>query len=238
MRRCGVVLVKLDLARNALLDHEHLAAQPKHLRPARRASVDLYDPLLLHRDILSTSAVQRRDTPSRAGREAGAAMKRCLSLLVLVAAIVVIPGAGAQELTRTAFDDLKQGGFVVVFRHGKTEEGREDKSPLDLTDCAEQAMLTEASRAQARAIGAAFVAASIPVGKVLASGYCRALEMGRLAFGRVETSDALLLRTYVPIPGAPVPLPWSQRVAQLRSWLGVPPDWWFKPPSTAPINTI
>jgi phosphohistidine phosphatase SixA len=152
-------------------------------------------------------------------------MKPCLSLLVLVAAILITPGAGAQELTRTAFDDLRQGGFVVVFRHGRTEEGREDKSPLDLTDCAAQAMLTDASRAQARAIGAAFAAARIPVGKVLASGYCRALEMGRLAFGQAEATDALLLRTYVPISSAPVPPAWPQRVAAFKALLAaMPPE--------------
>jgi hypothetical protein len=152
-------------------------------------------------------------------------MKHGLSLLVFVAAIAIVPGAGAQAPTRAAFEALKQGGFVVVFRHGKTEEGREDKSPLDLTDCAEQAMLTEASRAQARAIGAAFAAAHIPVAKVFSSGYCRALEMGRLAFGQAEPADALLLRTYVPIGGAPAPPAWPQRVAALKTLLAtVPPE--------------
>ena len=168
----------------------------------------------------------------------------CLRLPLLALAAAIGLGATvarAATLTQEAFGNLKVGGFVVVLRHGMTDEGpgfAEDKSPLDLANCADQAALSEAGRAQARAIGAAFAAASIPVGKVLASGYCRALEMGRLAFGRVEASDALLLRTYVPIPGAPAPLPWSQRVAQLRSWLGVPPDWWFKPPPATPINTI
>ena len=144
-------------------------------------------------------------------------------LLMLTAALVAAPSAGAQEAARAAFDNLKQGGFVLVFRHGKTDESREDQSPLDLADCAAQAMLTEQSRAEARVIGAAFAGAHIPIGNVLASGYCRALEMGRLAFGRAEAADALLLRTYVPLAGASAPPAWPQRVAALKAMLATAP---------------
>jgi phosphohistidine phosphatase SixA len=122
---------------------------------------------------------------------------------------------------------LRQGGFVVVFRHGKTDApagAPEDKSPLDLASCSDQAALSEAGRDQARAIGRAFMSAGIPVGKVLASGYCRAIEMARLAFGRFETSDALLLRNFVPIAGAAVPPSWPQRVAMMKQLLATTPE--------------
>ncbi len=155
-------------------------------------------------------------------------MKKALFLLALAGAFALSGSvAPAQELTRAAFEGLRQGGFVVVFRHGKTEDGSgasEDKSPLDLANCADQAMLTQASRAQARLIGAAFKDAQIPTGRILASGYCRALEMGRLAFGQAEAADALLLRTYVPIAGAPVPPAWPQRVAALKTMLATVPS--------------
>jgi hypothetical protein len=59
---------------------------------------------------------------------------------------------------------------------------------------------------------------------VLASGYCRAIEMARLAFGRVETSDALLLRNFVPIAGAAVPPSWPQRVAMMKQLLATAPE--------------
>jgi hypothetical protein len=141
---------------------------------------------------------------------------------MLIATLAAAPSACAQEAAR-AFDNLKQGGFVLVLRHGKTEESRDDRSPLDLADCAQQAMLTEQSRAEARVIGAAFAVARVPIGSVLASGYCRALEMGRLAFGRAEAADALLLRTYVPIAGAPAPPAWPQRVVALKVMLATVP---------------
>jgi len=158
-------------------------------------------------------------------------------LLFLLVATVAFAGQiarpSAQELTREAFDSLKRGGFVVVFRHGKTDAGPalpEDKSPLDLANCSDQAMLSDAGRDQARAVGMAFTSASIPVGKVLASGYCRAIEMARLAFGRVETSDALLLQNFVPVAGAPAPPPWPQRVQAMKRMLATVPE--------APTNTI
>jgi phosphohistidine phosphatase SixA len=158
-------------------------------------------------------------------------------LLPVFAAAIAIAGQiarpAAQEVTRAAFDGLKNGGFVVVFRHGTTNASAtfpEDKSPLDLANCSDQVMLNEAGQDQALAIGRAFVSASIPVGKVLASGYCRAIEMARLAFGRMETSDALLLPTFVPVAGTPAPPPWPQRVQTMKKMLATVPE--------APTNTI
>ena len=151
-------------------------------------------------------------------------------LLVLAAAVAIagqIARPAAQDVTQAAFDGLKPGGFVVVFRHGTTNAISglpEDQSPLDLANCSEQAMLSEAGRDQARVIGRAFMSAGIPVGKVLASGYCRAIEMARLAFGRVETSDALLLRNFVPVAGAPTPPPWPQRVAMMKKMIATVPE--------------
>jgi phosphohistidine phosphatase SixA len=162
---------------------------------------------------------------------------RCrFPILVLAAGIAMagpIARPVAQEATRAAFDDLKHGGFVVVFRHGKTNAisgSPEDKSPLDLANCSDQAMLSEAGQDQARSVGRAFASAGIPVGNVLASGYCRAIEMARLAFGHVETSDALLLRNFVPVAGAPVPPPWPKRVEMMKKLIATAPE--------APTNTI
>ncbi|HEY4404370.1 MAG TPA: histidine phosphatase family protein [Xanthobacteraceae bacterium] len=162
-------------------------------------------------------------------------MRRGFLLLALAAIAFAAPIArpSAQDLTQAAFDDLKHGGFVVVFRHGKTDAGpagSEDKSPLDLANCADQAMLSPEGQEQARAVGRAFGSAGIPVGKVLASGYCRAIEMARLAFGQVEVSDALLLPNFVPVAGAPTPLPWRQRVETMKKLVATAPE-----PST---NTI
>ena len=71
----------------------------------------------------------------------------------------------AQDIPQAAFNELKHGGFVVMFRHGKTippAGAAEDKSPLDLANCADQAMLSPEGREEARAVGKAFASAGIP----------------------------------------------------------------------------
>ena len=133
----------------------------------------------------------------------------------------------AQQSARATLDELKQGGFVVVVRHGRTNESPafpRDESPTDLATCSGQTMLTEAGQDQARAIGAAFRKADIRLGKVLASGLCRAMETGRLAFGRVEASDALMIESFVPVAGAPVPPPWPQRVEMMKALVATVPE--------------
>lgn len=133
----------------------------------------------------------------------------------------------AQQSARATFDELKQGGFVIIIRHGRTNESPafpRDESPTDLANCFGQTMLTETGQDQARAIGTAFRNAAIPVGKVLASGLCRAVETARLAFGRVEASDALLIESFVPVAGAPVPPPWPQRVELMKDMIATAPE--------------
>jgi phosphohistidine phosphatase SixA len=157
-------------------------------------------------------------------------MSNRLSLLMLAAAFGIGAQATpslAQQSARAAFEDLKNGGYVVVIRHGRTNESPanpKEESPTDLANCAGQFMLNETGKAQARAIGDAFKRADIPVGKVLASGYCRAIEMARLAFGRTETSDALLLEAFVPAAGAPAPPPWPARVELMKEMIATVPE--------------
>jgi phosphohistidine phosphatase SixA len=77
---------------------------------------------------------------------------------------------------------LQAGGYVILFQHGPSDQDQADTDPTNLANCATQRNLTDAGRDQARAIGAAFRRLSIPVGAVLSSEYCRALEYSRLAF--------------------------------------------------------
>lgn len=88
---------------------------------------------------------------------------------------------------------LRRGGNTIYFRHAATT-GFEDESKIDFGDCGSQRNLSEHGRAQARAIGAAFLRLKIPVGEVLASPFCRTAETARLAFGRVTKSWDLYSR--------------------------------------------
>lgn len=83
---------------------------------------------------------------------------------------------------------LRAGGFTLYFRHTATDFSQTDRLAAGLGDCATQRNLSEAGRAQARAIGEAIRALRLPVGEVIASPFCRTLETGRLMFGRAEPS--------------------------------------------------
>lgn len=136
-----------------------------------------------------------------------------------------MPFVQAQQ-GKVPVEELRRGGYVIVFRHGETdrsllprEQRKPEPSPMDLANCDMQAKLTENGREDARAIGGAFRTLGIPVGQVLASGYCRTMETARLAFGRAEASDMLLHPAYLPPLGAQVPPPYPQRREALKQVL-------------------
>ena len=108
---------------------------------------------------------------------------------------------------------LRQGGYVLYMRHTSTDFGQNDEGMTDYANCASQRNLTDAGRAEARAIGAALRELRIPVGPVLASPYCRTLETGRLVFGNPTVSMAV-----VGGPGSDN----GQRYAELRKLLSTP----------------
>jgi phosphohistidine phosphatase SixA len=87
---------------------------------------------------------------------------------------------------------LRRGGYVIFFRHGHADVGA-DATPFDLADCSRQRNLSEQGKRDAATIGEAFRALGIPVGEVLSSEYCRALDTARLAFGRAERARGLNL---------------------------------------------
>ena len=135
------------------------------------------------------------------------------------------PRAAGEEPSRRASDmlveRLREGGHVLVFRHAATDSGMDTTD--DLSDCSRQRNLNAEGRGQSRGIGRAFRRLGIPVGRVLASPFCRARDTARLAFGRVRASRALLSAEFFPTAR-------EARRRGLRRLLDVPP-----PPGT---NTV
>ena len=84
---------------------------------------------------------------------------------------------------------LKSGGYIVYFRHAATDFSKNDEKMRDFDDCANQRNLIDSGRDQSRSIGAAWKRLKIPVGKVIASPFCRTRETAQLAFGRVEPAQ-------------------------------------------------
>lgn len=118
-------------------------------------------------------------------------MRRLLAacLLLVACSPVEVQGPLAGEDLVTA---LRDGGHVLYLRHTATTRGGAD----DLTtlgDCAAQRPLSEAGRADARALGEAVRALDVPVGDVLASPFCRTVETAELAFGDGVRTDERLL---------------------------------------------
>jgi len=77
---------------------------------------------------------------------------------------------------------LRDGGHVIVFRHGATYPDQADTDPFNLANVDKQRQLNDAGRAKATEIGNAFRKLRIPVGRVHASLLYRAIETGKLMF--------------------------------------------------------
>ena len=102
-------------------------------------------------------------------------------LVVFVAALSLLAlterGAYAQTEWINA---LRQGGYVIVFRHGATHQDQADTDPLNFKNIAQQRQLNDAGRAKVKEIGEAFRKLRIPVGQIQSSVFNRAVETGTL----------------------------------------------------------
>jgi len=99
-----------------------------------------------------------------------------------VAAMVWLLSAAEQSASAQAewINAVRQGGYVIVFRHGATHQDQADTDPLNPKNVAQQRHLNDAGRAKAKEIGEAFRKLKIPVGQVQSSVFNRAVETGTL----------------------------------------------------------
>ena len=75
---------------------------------------------------------------------------------------------------------LKQGGYVLVIRHGATDDSQKDVYPFVFGDMTKQRQLSDQGRKVARDMGAAFKTLGISIGQVYSSRLNRAIETGTL----------------------------------------------------------
>jgi phosphohistidine phosphatase SixA len=113
------------------------------------------------------------------------------ALVTPVAALALLAPAAPAAADEALWARLKAGGQIVLVRHAVTTPGVGDPAGFRLEDCSTQRNLTEAGREEARRLGAAFRTRAIPVGRVLASPWCRCLETAQLAFGAAEVWEPL-----------------------------------------------
>ena len=93
------------------------------------------------------------------------------------------PTLSSQDL-KTLSTDLRQGGYVLYFRHLDTRQDQEDNQPVDLNDCTKQRNLSAEGIARGKVIAGSFRRLQIPIGDVISSPFCRAIETGKLIAGR------------------------------------------------------
>lgn len=91
--------------------------------------------------------------------------------------------AGTSVRAEASLSALARQGGVLLVRHASTEEGLGDPAGFTLGQCSTQRNLSEAGRAEARAMGEWFRQHGLQPQAVLSSQWCRCLDTARLAFG-------------------------------------------------------
>ena len=115
-------------------------------------------------------------------------MQRRTALLAVLTASAAWTGHAQSSVALAG--QVRRGG-VLMIRHTSTEPGLGDPPGFTLGQCQTQRNLSEAGRAEARAIGAWFARHGLQAQAVLSSQWCRCLDTARLALGRVEAWPAL-----------------------------------------------
>lgn len=101
---------------------------------------------------------------------------------VLTCLVFTYAHAQTQDIQALA-GAMKQGGYVIAFRHGATNRDQADTDPLNFDNIAKQRLLSEQGKRVATQVGEAFKKLGIPLGKVYTSKFNRAVETGRLMSG-------------------------------------------------------
>lgn len=106
-------------------------------------------------------------------------------MLGLAGALLAGPALSADEAAiARVVEDLRQGGFVIFFRHGETGRAGADRPQAVMGDCTTQRNLDDVGHAQVRRLGEDFKALGIRTGKVLSSEFCRCWEHAAAMFGK------------------------------------------------------
>jgi phosphohistidine phosphatase SixA len=123
---------------------------------------------------------------------AGTATSSCVGSVITVAAdSAVAPPRVASRYSppdSALVSALTRGGYVLVFRHAKTDWAQRDAELINFTDRAAQRNLSEQGRLESIETGKALALLHIPVGTVIASPMWRCRDTASLAFGYADTT--------------------------------------------------
>jgi phosphohistidine phosphatase SixA len=139
--------------------------------------------------------------------------------LVLLASFAVCAYAQTVDM-QGLVAKLKQGGYVIVFRHGATNRDQADTDPLHPDNIAQQRLLSDKGKEVARQVGEAFKTLGIPLGKVYTSKFNRAVETGKLVSGGDVTSSLDITEGGLVV----TPIENDRRAEALKMLVGMVPD--------------
>lgn len=88
-------------------------------------------------------------------------------------------------------EDLKDGGYIILFRHAITNWQERDVNQGDFSNRGEQRNLTEAGQAEASMIGQSLRVLQVPIEKVLSSPMWRCRDTAQFAFNDYDTTGIL-----------------------------------------------
>lgn len=150
-----------------------------------------------------------------------------MNALCRLALIALLAGTSQSAAADTAqlIASIKQGGYVLVFRHTATDDSQKDVYPFKFDDMGAQRQLSEKGRDMARQIGATVKAFAIPIGDVFTSRLNRAVEAGKLISGReVQPVDALTDSSNASASGMANPAGANAKAGQaMRQLVDAPP---------------
>jgi broad specificity phosphatase PhoE len=139
--------------------------------------------------------------------------------VVLISSFALCAYAQTVDM-KTLVTELRQGGYVIVFRHGATNRDQADTDPLHPDDIAKQRLLSDKGKDLARQVGDAFKTLGIPLGKVYTSKFNRAVETGKLVSGGDVTSSLDLTEGGLVV----TPIENDRRAEALQKMAGTLPD--------------
>jgi phosphohistidine phosphatase SixA len=154
-----------------------------------------------------------------------ASVKRLASIISCwVIFLLMSPQSRAADLDGLV-SSLKDGGYVIVFRHGATDDSQKDVYPFKFDDMSAQRQLSEKGRDMARQIGTAIKELAIPIGDIYTSRLNRAIEAGKLISGReVKPVDALTDSSNASASGMANPTGANAKAGQaVRQLVDAPP---------------
>ena len=109
--------------------------------------------------------------------------------VLLTGLLALLPAAVHAQSRPDWIDALRQGGHVVVVRHGATFADQADTDPLNPKNVTAQRQLNDKGREQAKSMGDSMRKLGIPVSHVTTSVFQRAVETGQLlGFGEPTTT--------------------------------------------------